>query len=133
MNKGHVSRLLCSLTVGALVLSACAALRPGTAPETLTAQVANISSEYANINTDLSQEALAMVGIVHGSTFRVRFGDDSVDVFFGKTYEDVARDEWVGLIEEDGTLQIAISFGHAATVMGCTAGDTLRLTRLDVR
>lgn len=70
----------------------------------------------------------AAVGITHGSTFRARLGDEHIDVFLGKSYKDVPRGEWVGLIEEDGNLQIAISFGHAATILGCQEGDTLLIT-----
>lgn len=129
----EMQRRLSGLVLGALLLSGCATLRGNTQPATLTARVVSISSEYANINTDMSQQALHKAGISHGSMFRARFGDDSVDVMFGKTYSDVARGDWVGLIEEDGTLQIAISFGNAATVIGCKVGDTIRLTRLDGR
>ena len=45
--------------------------------------------------------------------------------FLGKDYSDVPRGDWVALIEDDHKLQIAISYGHAATDLGCTVGDTL--------
>ncbi|MDA0337221.1 MAG: SAM-dependent chlorinase/fluorinase [bacterium] len=111
----------------ALLLAGCAGLWPGhTRP--LSAHVVNISDEYANINTDLSEQRLAAAGITHGSTFQARLRQQRIEVMLGKGYKDVERGEWVGLIEEDGALQIAISFGHAATVLECAVGDTLFIT-----
>ena len=118
----------------ALLLAGCAVLQSRSkGAEPMAAHVVYISDEYKNINTDLSGESLAKVGIIQGSTFRARLGDNSIDVFLGKGYKDVDRGEWVGLIEEDGTLQIAISFGHAATVLDCAVGDTLYITPLEPR
>jgi|APSaa5957512622_1039677.scaffolds.fasta_scaffold209571_2 S-adenosylmethionine hydrolase len=113
----------------ALLLAGCASLWPGSsADKPLPAHVVNISEEYANINTDLSGERLAAAGITVGSKFHARLGDRRIDVLLGTGYGDVERDDWVGLIEEDGNLQIAISFGHAATVLNCAKGDTLYIT-----
>ena len=49
----------------------------------------------------------------------------------GKSYGDVARGDWVALIEEDGNLQLALRFGHAATEIGCAVGDTLYIEKLN--
>ena len=113
----------------ALLLAGCAVLQSrSNGAKPMVAHVVYISDEYKNINTDLSGESLAKAGIIQGSTFRARLGDNNIDVFLGTRYNDVDRDEWVGLIEEEGTLQIAISFGHAATVLGCAVGDTLYIS-----
>ncbi len=113
----------------ALLLAGCASLWPAHKEAgTLAAHVVYISDEYANINTDLSQQSLAAAGITHGSTFQARLREQRIEVMLGKGYKDVERGEWIGLIEEDGSLQIAISFGHAATVLECAVGDTLVIT-----
>jgi S-adenosylmethionine hydrolase len=118
--------LLRGLACVTVLVAGCAALRPGNnGAKSMAAHVVSISNEYKNINTDLSGERLAAGGIIGGSTFRALLRDRSIDVFLGTGYADVDRDEWVGMIEEDGTLQIAVSFGHAATVLGCAVGDTL--------
>ena len=123
------------LWAGCLVTLAagCASCRFNNPPVLpLVANVVEIREEYANINTDLSGRRLEIVGITQGSTFAVRFRDDRIEVMLGQDYNDVDRGEWVGLIEEDGNLQIAISFGHAATVLECVAGDTLFVTPINV-
>ena len=89
------------------------------------ATVVRISDEYANINTDVSQVDLSVHGITHGTVFTVSFRDRTLTVLLGEDYSDVSRGEWVGLIEDDGNLQLAISFGNAATDLGCSVGDTL--------
>lgn len=94
-------------------------------PSELLVTVLRISEEYANVNTSVNDTTLAEHGIVHGVTFTARFRDRTVNPFLGKDYSDVPRGDWVALIEDDHKLQIAISYGHAATDLGCTVGDTL--------
>ena len=89
------------------------------------ATVVRISEEYANINTDVDRDDLSARGITHGTVFKVNFRDRSLNALLGKGYSDVSRGEWVGLIEDDDKLQLAISFGNAATDLGCSVGDTL--------
>ena len=91
----------------------------------LLVTVTRISEEFANINTDVSDTTLAEHGITHGVTFSAKFGDRTIEPFLGKDYKDVPKGDWVALIEDDHKLQIAISYGHAATELGCTVGDTL--------
>ncbi len=122
--------LLCLGCVG-ILHTGCASRRQGMSVSPMAAHVVQISEEFANINTDLSGERLATAGITTGTIFGARYGDERLEVLLGVDYKDVARGEWVGLIEEDGNLQIAISFGHAATVLGCVAGDTLFVTPID--
>lgn len=97
----------------------------------LTARVVSISQEYANINTDVSEEALAALGIVQRTQFTVAFGEERISALLGSDYSDVPRGDWVALIERDERdstrtyLQLAVSFGNAATEIGCAVGDTL--------
>jgi S-adenosylmethionine hydrolase len=123
--------LVCA-TLFCTVLAACA---PGPKPVPaggLTANITRISEEFANINTDLSAKTLAKYGITLQESFSLRHKDHTIKVLFGKDYSDVAKGDWVGLIEEDGTLQIAISFGHAATELGAKAGDRVYIEPLDL-
>ena len=91
----------------------------------LEARVTRISEEFANINTDLSGETLARYGVVLQKPFSMRFKGRTIQAVLCKDYGDVPRGDWVGLIETDGTLQVAVSFGHAATELGVKAGDTV--------
>jgi S-adenosylmethionine hydrolase len=96
----------------------------------LPAIVTRISEEYANINTDLSGVELSKHGIADQTIFTVKYGDRTIRALLAKDYGDVARGDWVALIEDDGNLQLAISFGHAATEIGCAVGDTLYIEPL---
>ena len=99
----------------------------GNKADLFPATVVRISEEYANINTDVSLGDLRARGITDGTVFTVRFRDRTLTALLGKNYSDVPRGEWVGLIEDDGNLQLAISFGNAATDLGCSVGDTLHI------
>jgi S-adenosylmethionine hydrolase len=112
------------------VVSNCAHLKitevSGSEPSGyLAAKVVRISEEYANINTDVSEKALRNWGIADKEQFTVKYKNHLFSVLSGQGYSDVAKGEWVGLIEDDGMLQLAISFGNAATQIGCAVGDTL--------
>ena len=96
----------------------------------LPAHVVRISEEYANINTDVSKEMLAQYGIVDQNTFTVKYQGQTFSALLGKSYSDVPKGDWIALIEDDGNLQLALSFGHAATELGCTVGDTLYIEKL---
>jgi S-adenosylmethionine hydrolase len=96
----------------------------------LVAKVVRISEEYANINTDVSGAQLHRWGIARKESFIVKYKDHQVRALLGTGYGDVARGEWIALIEEDGLLQLAINFGNAATAIGCAVGDTLYLEAL---
>ena len=89
------------------------------------AKVLTVSEGYANINTDITEPHLTEHGIVQGTKFEVMFENHTMKALLGKTYSDVDKGKWIALIEEDGKLQIAISFGHAATDINCKAGDTV--------
>ena len=99
-------------------------------PSPIPAAVVSISEEYANINTDLSEDQLAAYGITHGSNLVAHYNEQTIQALLGRDYSDVPRGAWIALIEEDGTLQLAISFGNAATQLGCAAGDTLYIEPL---
>ena len=99
----------------------------------LPAKVVRISEEYANINTDLSGIELSKHGITDQKIFTVKYRDRTIRALLGTRYGDVARGGWVALIEEDGNLQLAISFGHAATEIGCAVGDTLYIEPLSTK
>ena len=114
-----------------LISISCAPkLQTTSQPDWFPATVTRISEEYANINTNLTLPDLEKHGISHGSRFNVKFKEHTLQALLGKTYSDVPRKDWVALIEEDGKLQIAISFGHAATDIGCKKGDTLLIQSL---
>ena len=121
---------LMSLLAFALLSTGCRSTMPqADSRATLTARVVSISQEYANINTDVNEEELAALGIV--TQFTATLGQERISALLGSDYNDVPRGDWVALIERDERdstrtyLQLAISFGNAATEIGCAVGDTL--------
>ena len=123
---------LMGLLAFALLSTGCRSTMPqADSRATLTARVVSISQEYANINTDVDEEELAALGIVRGTQFTAALGQERISALLGSDYSDVPRGDWVALIERDERdstrtyLQLAISFGNAATEIGCAVGDTL--------
>jgi S-adenosylmethionine hydrolase len=110
-----------------LTILGCSALSRNQEPAWFPAKIVMIEKEYANIDTDLTAPQLATKGITQGSMFNVKYKNHQMTALLGKDYGDVDKGKWIALIEKEGNLQIAISFGHAATEIGCAAGDTIYL------
>ena len=106
---------------------------PQQRPSPIPATVVSISEEYANVNTDLNENQLAAYGITHGSNLVAHYNEQTIQALLSRDYSDVPRGAWIALIEDDGKLQLAISFGNAATQLGCAAGDTLYIEPFDHR
>lgn len=115
---------LCLLAIG------CATTPMPDRTQALPAHVVRISEEFANINTNVSEKTLKAYGIEQETEFSVTFKGQKFRALLGEDYSDVERGDWIALIEDDGNLQLAISFGNAATEINCTVGDTLYIERL---
>lgn len=113
-----------------LLLAGCATTPMPDLTQPLPAHVVRISEEYANINTNIHKKTLKAYGIRQQAEFSFVFKGQKFNALLGKDYSDVERGDWIALIEEDDTLQLAISFGNAATEIGCAVGDTLYIERL---
>lgn len=113
-----------------LFAAGCAMAPKPDLTQPLPARVVRISEEFANINTDIHKKTLKAYGIAQQEIFSVTFKGEKFSALLGKKYSDVERGDWIALIEEDDKLQLAISFGNAATEIGCAVGDTLYIERL---
>ena len=80
---------LVSLLALTLLSTGCRSTMPQADPKaTISARVVSISQEYANINTDVSEEALAALGIVRGTQFTAAFGRERISALLGSDYGD---------------------------------------------
>ncbi|MFT5090508.1 MAG: S-adenosylmethionine hydrolase [Planctomycetota bacterium] len=113
-----------------LLAAGCTTIPKPDLTRPLPAHVVRISEEYANINTDIHKKTLKAYGIEQQAQFSVTFKEQKFRALLGEGYGDVERGDWIALIEEDDTLQLAISFGNAATEIGCSIGDTLYIERI---
>ncbi len=91
----------------------------------VTARIVGVDAEYANINTDVSAEQLDAHAIVLGSRFTFEYAGNAHFATFVSDYADVAKGEWLGLLGDDNTLKIAISFGQACSAIACEIGDEI--------
>lgn len=97
-------------------------------PEKIEVEVLHISEEFANINTNISREELAAKGITEGGWIAVSYKGKTYPMLLGKDYSDVEKGAWIARFdEEDNRLQLAVSFGNAATDMGVAVGDKLEI------
>jgi len=96
----------------------------------LTGEVAAVSEEYGNVETNIMQKPFEALGIRQGDKFEVAVGNQSAIVHYGKTYSDVEKGEWVGFITDYGNLRIAISYGSAADGLNASLGNVIKVKAL---
>ncbi|MCP4213480.1 MAG: SAM-dependent chlorinase/fluorinase [bacterium] len=89
------------------------------------APVTRVHPTYGNMDTPFTQEDLEKLGIQYKTYFSLEFKKQKVKVFFGSTYGDVPRGEWLAALNAEGKLKFARNYENAAKTLGCAKGDTL--------
>ena len=96
-----------------------------------TGTIEAISEEYGNLETSITQADLDNLALRVGDNFTLNHGEESVSVYLGKTYEDVAKGEWVSFVNWEKKLRIAMNLANAAETLNIKAGDTFSITITD--
>ena len=89
------------------------------------ARVASVETEYTNIDTNLSITELNDAGLRLGDRIQFEHQGQVILATFGDDYADVERGDWIATENDDGTLELAISFGGACEKINCKIGDAL--------
>ena len=98
----------------------------------INVEVASISEEFANINTNATSDQLMEAGFATDGWISVTHNEQTLVMPMVTDYGDVAEGAWLARIdEESGTLQIAINGGNAATDIGAAVGDMLHVMAAD--
>ncbi|XOV86001.1 MAG: SAM hydroxide adenosyltransferase [Pseudomonadota bacterium] len=90
-------------------------------------EVVYISDDYGNVAVDAGAEALAELALSRGDTFTVGFGEKEFPIYFGETFSDVPRGDWVAFLTPAGNLLIARNYENAADTLGVSVGDKVTL------
>jgi S-adenosylmethionine hydrolase len=117
------------LRLGMPLLTAAILLVPGWAfseqARTLTGKVVAVGTSFGNLDTDIP---IGQLSIELGESFSARCTSKTVTAISSADYADVHSGEWLGIENEAGNLQLAISFGDASEGLGCTTGDNVTIT-----
>ena len=89
--------------------------------------VVSISSDYGNIKTNVGADGIATLGIEQGKSFSIGFNGKEFKVYFGATYSDVPRGDWIAFVTETGTLQLARNYENAGVTIGVAEGDIITI------
>ena len=93
-------------------------------------KVVSIDPSYGNLDTDVPRTVVEAAGFELGDRFVFRCGGQEYVGVFVVTYTDVAAGNWIGLVNGEDNLQIAIAFGSATEASGCVAGDAFSVDAL---
>jgi len=91
--------------------------------------IRNISAEYGNLNTSFTQADLDALEITLAGHFLIKVDQQQVLITLGEQYQDVAKGQWVGFIDWEGFLRVAIHYGNAADKLGAKPLSSLQLSR----
>ena len=100
--------------------------------QSVTGTIESVGSEYGNLETSLSHEDIKPLSLEVGDHFTVAHDGQTIRVYFGKTYEDVEKGEWISFLNWEKKLRIAKSFANAAETLDAKAGDYLTISKIAV-
>ena len=100
--------------------------------QSVTGTIESVAAEYGNLETSLSYEDIETLSLEIGDHFTVAHGGQRITVYFGKTYEDVQKGEWISFLNWEKKLRIAKSFANAAETLDAKAGDYLTISKIAV-
>jgi S-adenosyl-L-methionine hydrolase (adenosine-forming) len=83
---------------------------------------------YGNVTLDVQHEDLPATGLALGHALEVTVGGQTIRATFTGTFADVPAGELLLYEDAARTLALAINRGDAATTLGITADDEVRLT-----
>jgi S-adenosylmethionine hydrolase len=91
--------------------------------------IRNISPEYGNLNTSFTQADLDALELKLTGRFLIKVDQQPVLITLGEQYQDVDKGQWVGFIDWEGFLRIAIHYGNAAEKLAVKPLSSLQLSR----
>ena len=96
---------------------------------TITGHIRNIAPEYGNLNTSFTQADLDQLGLVSLDQFLLQTDNRYITITLGQQYADVPSGQWIGFIDWEGFLRIAIHYGNAAEQLTVHQHSQLQLSR----
>ena len=90
---------------------------------------ARIARMTSSLDTEFVPEDFSRLGIEKGERFLFSYEGFTSEPFYGTTYSDVEKGDWIAFHLATGYLRIARNFANAAESVGCTAGDTVRISK----
>ena len=97
--------------------------------ESISGTVEGISTEYGNLETSITSETLASLGIKVNDHFVMAYRSAKITVYFGKTYSDVESGDWVSFINWENKLRIARNQKNAAETLSAEVGNTFKISK----
>ncbi len=96
---------------------------------TITGHIRSIAPEYGNLNTSFTQADLDQLGLVSLDQFLLQTDNRQIRITLGQQYADVPSGQWIGFIDWEGFLRIAIHYGNAAEQLTVHQHSQLQLSR----
>jgi len=96
---------------------------------TIPGHIRNIAPEYGNLNTSFTQADLDQLGLVSLDQFLLHTENRYITITLGQQYADVPSGQWIGFIDWEGFLRIAIHYGNAAEQLTVHQHSQLQLSR----
>ncbi len=99
---------------------------PDIAPGRVTATVLYVDS-FGNVQLNLTIDHLGDVGIAPGSAVELGLGADRYYATAARTFADARHGDLILYVDAYRNVSLAISNGHAATLLGSQPGDSVQI------
>ena len=123
-SSGGCAVVFSRFQVGIGLLALVLGISSPTFGATFSGAIVSVDIEFANVNTDISTDAVAEIAL--GSTVTFRHDRETYTATYVDDFAAVDRGEWV-IVTSGTVLTIAISFGNACDVLECAIGDAVEI------
>ena len=96
-------------------------------PQGAIGNITEVTDSYGNIFTNFLAADLKKLGLKRKDIFKVTIGDHKLKVYFGATYGDVKKGEWIAIVSPDGNIMFARNYENACKTVNCKVHDELKI------
>jgi pimeloyl-ACP methyl ester carboxylesterase len=122
INSGHIEHNKDGTIAGQFQASTAEHTQAGASGE-----ITQITDVFGNFFTSYVADDLGRLGVERESYFHLSFGEHTVRVYWGATYSDVSKGEWVAFISPEGNLMVARNMENACETINCKINDRVLL------
>jgi pimeloyl-ACP methyl ester carboxylesterase len=94
-------------------------------PHGAIGNITEVTDGYGNFFTSYLEADFEKLGIKRNDFFDMTVGDLKLKVYFGATYADVDKGEWIAFVSPQGNIMFARNYENACKTVNCKVSDEL--------
>lgn len=98
-------------------------------PQGAIGNITEVTDGYGNFFTNFLAADFEKLGIKRKDSFNATVGEHKLKIYFGATYSDVKKGEWIAIVSPDDNIMFARNYEDACKTVSCKVNDELKIER----